>query len=170
VLVLGIDPGLQRTGFAVLRVPAGGGGMSLVDAGVIRLSSRRSIPQRLVTLAQDLAGIISDNKPHHAAVESLFSHYRNPQTAITMAHARGVILCAIEQAGLPLIELKPSAVKRSLTSHGHAGKQQVADAVAAVLGLPAAPTPFDVADAIAIAHCAALRISASSAPAAVPRL
>ncbi|MGP1346511.1 MAG: crossover junction endodeoxyribonuclease RuvC [Phycisphaerales bacterium] len=162
MLVLGIDPGLQRTGFAVLRVHADARQPTeLVDAGVIRLNPKLSIPSRLVTLAQDLDGVINENRATHAGVESLFSHYRNPSTAIAMAHARGVILCTLARAGLPITELKPTAIKRSLTGHGHATKEQVAQGVAAILNLPAPPSPSDVADAIAIAHCAALRIASS---------
>lgn len=168
MLILGIDPGLQRTGFAIIRVQAATGFRAeLIDAGVIRLNPKSSIPHRLVTLIEDLAAIIAEHNPQHAAVESLFSHYRNPSTAIAMAHARGVILCAIARTGVPIMELKPTAVKRSLTNHGHASKEQMAEAVAAVLNLPAPPTPFDVADAIAIAHCAALRITAANAHQAV---
>lgn len=160
MLVLGIDPGLHRTGFAVLHAdPQRHQYTRLIDAGIIKLNPKRAIPERLVILAGDLAEIIEHNNPEHAAVESLFSHYRNPSTAIAMAHARGVILCTIARAGLPIMELKPTAVKRSLTNHGHASKEQMASAVAAVLNLPEPPTPFDVADAIAIAHCAALRIA-----------
>lgn len=161
MLILGIDPGLQRTGFAVLHAdPEGGHTARLIDAGIIKLNPKLPIPDRLVTLAADLNAIIAENQPQHAAVESLFSHYRNPNTAIAMAHARGVILCAIAQAGLSIMELKPTAVKRSLTNHGHASKEQMASAVAAVLNLPEPPMPFDVADAIAIAHCGALRFAA----------
>lgn len=91
------------------------------------------------------------------AVEGLFAHYKHPATAIVMGHARGVLLLAIRQHGLELVEMKPKAVKRSLTGNGSASKEQMQRAVQTVFGLAAPPTPHDVADALAIALCASER-------------
>ena len=165
VRVLGIDPGLRLTGYACLEgredVPL------IVEAGVLRLaqgrsggSSGTSVSERLEELDTDFRELLARLKPHAVAVEAVFSHYKHPATAIVMGHARGVLLLAIRAAGLSLVELKPNAVKKSLTGHGHAGKSQMQRAVQSVFGLSEPPEPPDVADAIAIALCASRRLNA----------
>jgi crossover junction endodeoxyribonuclease RuvC len=168
VRVLGIDPGLRITGYGCVEIR--GSGVGLVEAGVIRLTvaragARVSVADRLVELHDDLAAALERLAPHTVAVEAVFAHYKHPATAIAMGHARGVILLAARAAGLRLVELKPNAVKKFLTGHGHAGKEQVQDAVRARLGLDARPEPADVADAIAIAMCAASRDPSAPRPA-----
>lgn len=119
--------------------------------------SATSVSARLVELERDLKDAIDRLKPEVVAVESLFAHYKHPATAIIMGHARGVILLAICKAGIQLREFKPNEVKKSLTGHGHAEKGQMQRAIAARFGLVDVPKPPDVADAIAIALCAATR-------------
>lgn len=162
MLILGIDPGLQRTGFGLIEVADAdpGGPARLVDAGVFRLEPKDPVISRLVHLEADLAEFVRETKPNAAAVEALFAHYAHPRTAITMAHARGVILLTLRKAGLDVIELPPNEVKKSVTGHGHASKHQIQNAVAGVLGLSEIPEPPDIADALAIALCAAGRIAA----------
>ncbi len=161
--VLGIDPGLRLTGYACLEgradVP------SIVEAGVLRLrqgrgTSAASVSERLEELDRDFRELLSRLAPHAVAVESIFAHYKHPATAIIMGHARGVLLLAIRAAGLPLVELKPNAVKKSLTGHGHAAKGQVQRAVQTLFNLDKPPEPPDVADAVAIALCASRRLCA----------
>lgn len=174
---LGIDPGLQLTGYGCVQ--AGGaaqGDCSLVEAGVFRLGMgqgegrRRGeggriglapVVDRLLELDGDITDLIARLKPDVVGVEALFAHYKHPATAIVMGHARGVILLAVCKAGLDLVELKPNEVKKFLTGHGHASKEQMQGAVQMRLGLAAAPKPPDVADAIAIALCAAARNTAT---------
>ncbi len=110
-------------------------------------------------LHDDLSSLIAELKPDQLAVEKLYAHYKHPRTAILMAHARGVILLAAAQAQLPVENLPSTAVKKSITGHGHASKQQIQLAVAALYGLDEPPSPPDVADAIAIATCHARRIA-----------
>ena len=155
--ILGVDPGLQRTGYAVLDCAASVECPEVIEAGVFRLTRGESIADRLVELDRDLAEAIERLRPDAAAVEKLFSHYKRPTTAVVMGHARGVILLAVARAGLPLHELEPATVKKSLTGSGRAGKEQVQRAVQGQLKLAAMPEPSDVADAIAIALCAARR-------------
>jgi len=158
---LGIDPGSRLTGFGC--VEGDRGEVRLIEAGVIRLcgangnGSKHPLASRLAELEGDVADLLARLRPELVAVEALFAHYRHPATAITMGHARGVILLAIERAGMPLVELKPNAVKKALTGHGHAGKGQIQRAVQDLFRLPELPTPPDVADAVAIACCAAWR-------------
>lgn len=116
-----------------------------------------TISARLVELERDLRETIERLAPSLVAVEGLFAHYKHPATAIAMGHARGVILLTIRRAGLELVELKPNAVKKSLTGHGHASKEQMQEAVRLRLGLKSRPEPPDVADAIALALVAGLR-------------
>ncbi len=159
--ILGIDPGLQRTGFGLIEVPddSPAGPASLLDAGIFKLRPKDPVISRLVHLEADLRELLREARPDAAAVEALFAHYAHPRTAITMAHARGVILLTLRKAGLEVLELPPNEVKKSVTGHGHAAKHQIQHAVAAVLDLPEPPEPADIADALAIALCAAGRIA-----------
>ncbi len=154
---MGIDPGLRLTGYACLEGPSDT--PRIVEAGVFRLSSSkpRSVSDRLLELHADLVEAIDRLHPNIVAVESFFVHPKHPATSVTMAHARGVVLLAIRQAGLPLVEFKPNLVKRAMTAHGLASKAQMQRAVQSMFGLPEPPSPPDVADAIAIALCAARR-------------
>lgn len=156
--VLGIDPGLRITGYGC--VESARLDPTLVEAGVLRLTGagkRETVSDRLLELETDISALIERLRPEAVAVEALFAHYKHPATAIAMGHARGVILLSIRRAGLALVELKPNEVKKFLTGNGHAGKEQMQEAVKDRLGLEAAPEPPDVADAIAIAMCAAAR-------------
>lgn len=151
--VLGIDPGLALTGYGCVRfgaenaVDVG----ALMEAGVVRLPPGRSVSARLAELASDLEELLGRLKPDVVCVEAIYAHYAHPRTAITMAHARGVILLCLERAGVELVEVPSTQAKKSLTGNGHASKAQMQEAVRMVLGLRAAPEPADVADAIAIA-------------------
>lgn len=159
VRILGIDPGLRLTGYACLERPLGARGETarVVEAGVIRLRPTRSISHRLAELDADLAEILDRTQPAVAAVEKLYAHYKHPTTAIVMGHARGVVLLNIRRAGVELVELGATQVKKSLTGNGHAGKGQVQEGVRVQLGLSTRPEPADVADAMAIALCALRR-------------
>jgi crossover junction endodeoxyribonuclease RuvC len=158
VRILGVDPGLRITGYACVE-SAGPGEPALVEAGVIRLSPARSLVDRLVELEHDLTEILDRLRPAEVCVEKLFAHYKRPATAIIMGHARGVALLAARRAGAHVTELGATEVKKSLTGAGHASKQQMQDSVRALLRLAEPPNPPDVADAIAIALCAARRAS-----------
>ncbi len=158
---LGIDPGLRITGYGC--VDSRTLEPTLIEAGVFRLKADRDgervpIADRLVELHRDLSDLLTRLRPEAVAVEAVFAHYKHPATAIAMGHARGVILLCIRTAGLRLIELKPNEIKKFLTGHGHASKEQMQGAVQTRLRLPAPPEPPDVADAIAMAMCAASRL------------
>lgn len=159
--ILGIDPGLGLTGYASLDLAAGGEEPRLVEAGVLRLSSRRPMAQRLAQLHADLDVLLEELSPDLVVVEQLFSHYRHVRTAILMGHARGVVLQAAVARGMAVDELAPTEVKKAITGFGHASKAQVQQAVMCQCRLDEPPSPPDVADAIAIALCAARRTSLS---------
>ena len=149
--ILGLDPGLQLTGYGVIDVV--GDRPTIVDAGVIRLNNKSSIADRLVELENELTELIEEHDPDEIAVEQVYSHYKHPRTAILMGHARGVILLCAARAKVPIAELAANRVKQSLTGHGHAGKSQMQRAIQSVFNLPSIPTPPDIADALAIALC-----------------
>lgn len=162
--VLGIDPGLRVTGYAVLDSGDGATGRRridpvLVEAGFVRLRQGDSIADRLVELERDLAEVVERLRPTHACVEKLFSHYKRPVTAAIMGHGRGVALLVCRRAGLELMELNATEVKRAVVGAGHASKDQVQRAVQAQFRLAEPPNPPDVADAIAIAAAAARRLA-----------
>ncbi|HVA47697.1 MAG TPA: crossover junction endodeoxyribonuclease RuvC [Pirellulales bacterium] len=149
--VLGVDPGLNTTGYGVLEVAVGG--PRLCEAGVVRGRDRRSLTSRVAELFEGLVDVIEQLKPCAMALEQLYSHYDRPRTAILMGHARGVICLAAARAGVPVISYSATEVKKTLTGNGRAKKDQVQRAVQRELNLKALPEPSDVADALAIALC-----------------
>jgi crossover junction endodeoxyribonuclease RuvC len=151
VRVLGIDPGLNITGYGVLEVAAGG--PKLCEAGVVRGRTKTSLPARVAEVFAGVAEVIANFKPSVVALEQLYSHYQRPRTAILMGHARGVICLAAAQAGVPVSSYSATQVKKILTNNGRAGKAQVQRAVQQELRLNQLPDPPDVADALAIALC-----------------
>ena len=166
--VLGIDPGLQRTGYAVLSAAPHPREAWVVEAGVVHLPPREPLAQRLVILETSLETLIGTHRPATLVCEELYAHYKHPRTAILMAHARGVILALAARSGLAVISVAATNVKKLLTGSGRASKRQMQLAVAATLRLPAIPEPNDVADAIAIALCG-LRMQHASAATATER-
>lgn len=149
--VIGIDPGLHRTGYAVLCPGRDPWRPALLEAGFVRLSQTSSLDRRLVELDRCVSEVLERHTPAVLSCEQLYAHYKHPRTAILMGHARGVILAACARAGLAVRDVAATRVKRMLTGSGRANKAQVQHAVAQTLRLPAVPEPHDVADAIAIA-------------------
>lgn len=147
--ILGIDPGLNITGYGV--IDAGAQGVRLVEAGVVRGGKGKSLEERVAEVHAGVADVIESLSPESVAIEELYSHYERPKTAILMGHARGVIVLAAQQAGLPITSYAATQIKRILTGAGRAPKDQMQLAIKHELGLPAAPDPPDVADALAIA-------------------
>ncbi len=159
-VICGIDPGLKTTGYALLRI---GGRMSILDAGVCRFDEKLPLTQRLVGLERDITSILSERQPQIVAVEQLYAHYKHPRTAILMGHARGVILLAAGKLGIGVRSYPSTRVKRYLTGNGRASKTQMQRAIQVSLGLTELPEPPDLADALAIALCAAAEVSKTAA-------
>lgn len=153
MIILGIDPGLQVCGYAVIEKKLLE--MKLIEAGVFRTDGKADLPARLNQIAVDIRQVLTMHKPQAVAVEQLYAHYKHPRTAILMGHARGVILQQAAQAGAELKSFAATRIKKSLTGNGHAAKGQMQRAIQALLTLPSVPEPPDVADAIAIALCCA---------------
>lgn len=150
--VLGIDPGLNVTGYAVLEPSARG--PWVLEAGVIRGGgSTVALGRRLETIHRGILELIEAFAPEAVALEQVHSHSNHPRTAILMAHARGVIMLAAALRGLPVHGYAPTRIKKVLTGSGRAPKEQMQHAVRAELGLDRLPEPHDVADACAVALC-----------------
>ena len=160
--ILGIDPGLQRTGYGLIDVTPDG--IELVEAGVIRADSKKPLEERVLEIHRGVAEVLREFKPDVAVVEQLFSTYSHPRTAILMGHARGVIFLAAAEAEVRVESYAPNRIKQAVTNSGHADKQQVQRAVQAAFGLAQPPQPPDVADALAIALCHAHALSSPSTP------
>lgn len=152
--ILGVDPGLNITGYAVLE--RGQDGPAVVEAGVIRGTDGRAKPdmaERLCALYTGLVEVIDQFRPDSLCVEQLYAHYAHPRTAILMGHARGVLLLAGAQRGLTLQSYSATTIKKTITGSGKAPKDQVQRAIQHELRLPKLPDPPDVADALAVALC-----------------
>ena len=148
--VLGIDPGLNITGYGVLE--SSPRGPVIVEAGVVR-GGKGEMGERLERIHQGIPDVVNSLKPDFVALEELISHYKRPKTAILMGHARGVICLAAGQAGIPVQSFAATQVKRMLTGSGRATKIQMQNAICREFGLDKPPEPADVADALAIAVC-----------------
>ena len=148
--ILGIDPGLNITGYGVLQNSTEG--LHIVEAGVVR-TTRTDLPQRINTIYDGIREVIESLQPGCVAIEELYSHYAHPKTAILMGHARGVICLAAAQAEIPVYHYAATQVKKILTGNGHASKAQMQMAICHEFKLSEPPSPPDVADALAIALC-----------------
>lgn len=152
--VLGIDPGLGVTGYAVLE-PGRRGAPAVLEAGVVRSGRSRDVAlsARLATLHRAVLELIDAYPPEAMALEQIHSHWKHPRTAILMSHARGVIVLAAALRGVPVAGYAPSRIKKTLTGSGKAPKEQMQRAIRHELGLSELPEPHDVADACAVALC-----------------
>ena len=147
--ILGIDPGTGILGFGVVelnkrRKP------KLIDAGVIRTPVHQPLAERLVTIHDELAQLMDMHELHAMSVEKLF-FARNVTTAISVSHARGVVLLLGQQRSIPIFEYTPMQIKQAITGYGKADKKQIQEMVRIMLGLSEVPKPDDCADAIAAA-------------------
>jgi crossover junction endodeoxyribonuclease RuvC len=154
--VLGIDCGTERTGWGV--VESDGRRHSVVAHGVIKLSPRDPLQDRLAAIAAAMRSLLALHSPQAAAVEEVF-YSQNVKTALKLAHVRGVVLAAIAGAGVTLGEYSPLSVKTSVVGYGRAEKSQVQLMVRTLTGQTV--DSEDAADAVAVAicHATACRIS-----------
>ena len=152
--ILGVDPGLQVTGYAVLEAAARG--PLVCEAGVIRTAEGRETPdmaRRLLLLYNGLVEVVGQFHPNVMVVEQLYAHYQHPRTAILMAHARGVIFLTAARHSVPVVSYNASRIKKTITGHGRASKEQMQYTMLRELRLAQLPEPPDVADALAAALC-----------------
>lgn len=147
--IIGIDPGTGILGFGVIDVEQNGK-VALADAGVIRTEKHQPLDERLEEIYEHLQDVIKQSKPSVMVVEKLF-FAQNITTAISVSHARGVVMLAGKRAGLEIVEYTPLQIKQALTGYGRADKKQMQEMVRVLLGLKEAPKPDDCADALAAA-------------------
>lgn len=148
--ILGIDPGYAIVGFGVLDYD--GYKFIPVEFGAVTTEAKTDFNIRLKTIYDDLTYVVEKFHPEAMAIEKLFFN-TNQKTGIDVAQARGVILLAAVNAGVPIYEYTPLQVKQSVVGYGRAEKAQVMEMTKRILGLAAVPKPDDTADALAIAIC-----------------
>ncbi|MCX6019870.1 MAG: crossover junction endodeoxyribonuclease RuvC [Chloroflexi bacterium] len=149
MLFLGIDPGIARCGYGLVE-ELRNGELKAIAYGVIETPKTDTLPQRLLTLHEALRTLISQWQPAEAAVEELF-FAKNVTTALTVGHARGVVLLTLQQQGLLVAEYTPMEVKQAVSGYGGADKKQMQEMVRMLLHLEKIPRPDDAADALAVA-------------------
>ncbi|HQO10382.1 MAG TPA: crossover junction endodeoxyribonuclease RuvC [Clostridiales bacterium] len=147
--ILGIDPGISCTGYAVLDSDEAGK-ISLIELGVIRTLPSSGIAERLKTIFDGVCEVIDSLQPEHLAIESVFVG-KNIQSALKLGHARGAAIVAASKSGLEISEFSPREVKQNITGNGNADKEQVQFMVKSILKLTNVPKPNDASDAVAIA-------------------
>ncbi len=150
MVILGIDPGYAIVGWGVIQYESGR--FSPIDFGAVITKAGMSFSARLEKIHTDLAAVIERYQPDVASVEKLYFQ-NNQKTAIEVAQARGVILLALQQGGVPFYEYTPLQVKSAVTGYGQAQKPQVMEMTRRLLRLKAVPKPDDTADALAMAIC-----------------
>ena len=148
--ILGIDTGYATIGFGLIEAERAQ--VHMVTYGAITTPAGLPLSRRLHQIGTDMAELIRQTKPDVIAIEELFFN-TNITTGIAVAHARGVLLYAAEEAGVPLYEYTPGQVKLAVTGYGKAEKHQVMDMTKRLLKLKAVPRPDDAADAQAVALC-----------------
>ncbi len=153
--ILGIDPGLHRTGYGIIE--SRNGKLTLIEGGILRAKAGDEFPKRLQDLHVGLTEVLSEHQPEVVVIEDLFSTYAHPKSALLMAHARGVLMLAAQEAGVSVHSFMPNEIKQVVTGNGHATKTGVQAAVKARLNLKSTLHPPDLADALAIAICFSLR-------------
>lgn len=163
MLVLGIDPGTAATGYGLVTSDVGAPGrrqaaavpLRLVECGVIRTRPRDPLPARLLEVSSGVRELIARHRPDLLAVEDVF-YSRNVQTTLALGHARGVILLAAAEAGVPIAEFPPAEIKKAVVGSGTATKEQVQYMLTQLLHLRASPQPSDASDGVAAAVTALL--------------
>lgn len=148
--ILGIDPGLARVGYALLKIE--NNNVEKIIYGCFFTSPKDTLEKRLSVIHSDLKKIIKKYKPDKIAVEQLF-FAKNVKTALSVGQARGVICLVAGQEKIPFFEYTPLQVKQALTGYGQASKNQIQQMLKAIFNLKKIPTPDDAADALAIAYC-----------------
>ena len=150
MIILGIDPGLATVGYGVLRYEAGP--FFALDYGAILTEAGRKLEDRLLEIYENLGELCRTYHPHAVAIEELFFN-NNAKTAVSVCEARGVLLLAAAQNGVPIHEYTPLQIKQAVTGYGRAEKNQIIYMVKTILKLKKAPKPDDTADALAAAIC-----------------
>jgi crossover junction endodeoxyribonuclease RuvC len=150
--ILGVDPGSKITGWGLILL--NGSDLKCLDHGIIRPPQRASLPERLSHLHEGMTRLLAESAPDEVAVEDLYVA-RNARSALTLGHARGIILLACAQLPVMIREYPANSIKQAVLGQGGsaATKERVAFMVKAILDLPEIPEPADITDALACAIC-----------------
>lgn len=148
--ILGIDPGYAIVGYGVVDYAASR--FSVVEYGAVTTPAGMEFNQRLLLIYRELTALLQRTRPESIAIEQLF-FTKNVTTGIDVAQARGVVLLAAAEAGIPTTQYTPPQVKQGVTGYGNAEKKQVMEMTRRLLGLKTVPRPDDTADALAVAIC-----------------
>ncbi len=149
-IILGFDPGVADTGFGIINDE--NGKLVCLEYGSIKTAAQLHLPERLVIIYSAVQKLLKKYSPALISIEQLFFS-KNVKTAMAVGQARGVVLLACEQSGVPIMEFTPNQVKQAVSSYGGANKEQVQRMVQMLLRLEEIPKPDDAADALAIAIC-----------------
>ena len=155
MIVLGIDPGVANTGYGIVasgRAARSDGQLAALDGGVIQTRADAPQERRLAEIHAAVDALLSEHEPDAVALEELYFG-QNVRTAFAVGHARGVVMLAAGQRGVPCTSYTPQKVKGAVCGNGRADKQQVARMVKTLLGLAQEPRPDHAADALAVAIC-----------------
>lgn len=155
MIIIGIDPGTEVTGFGIIEVS--GNDYKVIDYGCIRPPRGRKLTDRYLIIFNALEELLVKYEPDALAIETQYVA-KNAQSAIKLGMARGVAVVAAKRKGLPIYEYTPSKAKKAVVGNGNASKQQVQGMIKMLLKLPVLPTPEDAADALALAICHAQSI------------
>jgi len=149
--ILGIDPGLNITGYGVIEPD--GARARVCEAGIIRTTPKTDMAARVREIFEGVSEVVEQFMPSVMIVEQLYAHYNHPRTAILMGHARGAIFLAAALKDIAVLSYAATRIKKTITGHGRASKEQVQRTIQQELGLAQPPEPPDVADALAGALC-----------------
>ena len=149
MIILGIDPGTANTGYGILTIDRR---IMVTECGCIRTSADKEMSERLRIIYQRVSGLIERYDPDEVAMEQIYFS-RNSKTALSVAQARGVIMLSASLAGKKVFDYTPLEVKQAVVGYGRAEKRQVQHMVKDLLHLSEIPSPYDVADALAISLC-----------------
>lgn len=147
--ILGIDPGLNITGFGLIEND--GSSTTVIIKGVIKTSSKQQTQDRLNKIYAGVLKIILKHKPEVLVLEKIYSHYKYPMTSVTLGHARGAVCLACSQANIPLRDYSAKRIKKVITGKGNASKHQVQMMIQHLLNLDKIPESYDISDALALA-------------------
>ena len=150
MIIIGIDPGYAIVGFGIVEYK--GNKFTPIEYGAITTDNKMPFPERLKYIYDRTTDIINMHKPEFLSIEELFFN-TNVKTAIAVGHARGVLLLAAQNLGVPIYEYTPLQIKQAVTGYGRADKNQVQQMVKTLLSLQKVPKPDDTADALAVAVC-----------------
>ncbi|MDC3250048.1 crossover junction endodeoxyribonuclease RuvC [bacterium] len=151
-LILGIDPGSVKTGYAILTIEPS---PRVYEYGIIKAPASWPVYKRLGKLKSQMDEILKSHNPSVVAVESVFVH-QNVKSALVLSQARGTFLASCSERDMSFLEYPPTTIKKAVAGKGHASKESVRQMICLHLGLEETPTSLDASDALAIAWTGAI--------------